>query len=253
MTQLPRRRALALAIAAAFTGLTRPAYAIFGIGDIVFDPTAVANLIKQLSAMAQQYNMLVRQLVQARQTFESIRGVRNFGSLFKALNDPIIYNSLPAEARFAVRETDRLGMEMARLSDNIAKAERLTSTLTSGDFKGNPYAFGRWQSEVKSIAAQQGIGEDLYNNAIVRAKKIQDLFRAIGTAGDLKAIQDLNARIQAEMVAGQNEDRQIQALHMMFEAQRRQQERAAADHLYRTGREGIPKVGFPTVIYRNEP
>lgn len=247
--KIHRRRMLVAAITLAY-GLvsTTPAYALFGVGDIVFDPTAVANLIKQLSEMAKQYQNMVQQLTQARQTYESIKGIRNFGSLFKALNDPLILNSLPAEARMAVRDTDKMLGNLGELSDNIAKAEKMTSRLTSGDFKDNPYGFGRWQGEVRSIAAQYSVGEQLYNSSVVRAKKLQDLFRAIGTAGDLKAIQDLNARIQAEMIALKNEDAQMQGLAMMQQAEQRRLEREAQDHYIQAGQQGIPEVKFPKLF-----
>ena len=35
-----------------------PAFALFGLGDIVFDPTSYASLVSQLSQMETQYNML---------------------------------------------------------------------------------------------------------------------------------------------------------------------------------------------------
>jgi type IV secretion system protein TrbJ len=35
-----------------------PSFALFGIGDIVFDPTSYANLVSQLTTLEMQYNML---------------------------------------------------------------------------------------------------------------------------------------------------------------------------------------------------
>lgn len=35
-----------------------PSFALFGIGDIVFDPTSYASLVSQLTTIEQQYNML---------------------------------------------------------------------------------------------------------------------------------------------------------------------------------------------------
>lgn len=35
-----------------------PSFALFGIGDIVFDPTSYASLISQLTTLESQYNML---------------------------------------------------------------------------------------------------------------------------------------------------------------------------------------------------
>src|SRR5581483_730819 len=35
-----------------------PSFALFGIGDIVFDPTSYASLVSQLTTLETQYNML---------------------------------------------------------------------------------------------------------------------------------------------------------------------------------------------------
>src|SRR4051812_12680000 len=37
-----------------------PAFAIFGLGDIVFDPTSYGELVEQLTQMEQQYAQLVK-------------------------------------------------------------------------------------------------------------------------------------------------------------------------------------------------
>ena len=39
-----------------------PSFALFGLGDIVFDPTSYASLVSQLSQMTTQYNMLKNNL-----------------------------------------------------------------------------------------------------------------------------------------------------------------------------------------------
>ena len=36
----------------------RPSFALFGIGDIVFDPTSYASLVSQLTTLQTQYTML---------------------------------------------------------------------------------------------------------------------------------------------------------------------------------------------------
>src|SRR5579875_4203397 len=35
-----------------------PSFALFGVGDIVFDPTSYASLVSQLTTIESQYNML---------------------------------------------------------------------------------------------------------------------------------------------------------------------------------------------------
>ena len=55
--QLPPRRKWIIA-GAVILGTATPSFALFGIGDIVFDPTSYASLISQLTQMTTQYNML---------------------------------------------------------------------------------------------------------------------------------------------------------------------------------------------------
>jgi hypothetical protein len=52
-------------VAGAFSILATatPSFALFGIGDVVFDPTSYASLVSQLSQMTTQYNMLKNNLV----------------------------------------------------------------------------------------------------------------------------------------------------------------------------------------------
>ena len=51
-------------------GLTVPAKAILGIGDIVFDPTNYAEAIQQLIQLEQQYTQLVQTYEQVRAHYE---------------------------------------------------------------------------------------------------------------------------------------------------------------------------------------
>jgi hypothetical protein len=53
----PKNRKWFIAGAALLLTAT-PSFALFGIGDIVFDPTSYASLVSQLTTITQQYNML---------------------------------------------------------------------------------------------------------------------------------------------------------------------------------------------------
>ena len=55
--QLKRQRKW-LVITAAVLLTATPSFALFGIGDIVFDPTSYASLIQQLTTLQMQYNMV---------------------------------------------------------------------------------------------------------------------------------------------------------------------------------------------------
>ena len=52
-----RRKWLLGGVAAALVTAT-PAFALFGVGDIVFDPTSYASLVSQLTTLEAQYNVL---------------------------------------------------------------------------------------------------------------------------------------------------------------------------------------------------
>jgi len=56
--QLTRRRKWLLGTGAALFLTAMPSFALFGIGDIVFDPTSYASLVSQLTTLESQYNML---------------------------------------------------------------------------------------------------------------------------------------------------------------------------------------------------
>src|SRR6202161_3155029 len=55
---LTKRRKWLLGAGAALLLTATPSFALFGIGDIVFDPTSYASLVSQLTTIESQYNML---------------------------------------------------------------------------------------------------------------------------------------------------------------------------------------------------
>jgi type IV secretion system protein TrbJ len=55
---LTNRRKWIVATGAALLLAATPSFALFGIGDIVFDPTSYASLVSQLTTLESQYNML---------------------------------------------------------------------------------------------------------------------------------------------------------------------------------------------------
>src|ERR1700722_20622972 len=60
---LTNRRKWIVATGAALLLAAPPSFALFGIGDIVFDPTSYASLVSQLTTLETQYNMLKNNIV----------------------------------------------------------------------------------------------------------------------------------------------------------------------------------------------
>jgi hypothetical protein len=57
------RRKWIIGTGAALLLMATPSFALFGIGDIVFDPTSYASLVSQLTTLETQYNMLKNNIV----------------------------------------------------------------------------------------------------------------------------------------------------------------------------------------------
>jgi hypothetical protein len=53
-----RKRSKWLIVSAAVLLTATPGFALFGIGDVVFDPTSYASLVSQLTTLETQYKML---------------------------------------------------------------------------------------------------------------------------------------------------------------------------------------------------
>jgi type IV secretion system protein VirB5 len=66
---------------------------------------------------------------------------------------------------------------------------------------------------------QQALAQEALANASGRFAAIQGLIAAISTAGDQKAILDLQARISAELGMLQNEQTKVQVLYQATQAQ----------------------------------
>ena len=60
---LTNRRKWIVGTGAALLLAATPGFALFGIGDIVFDPTSYASLVSQLTTLDSQYNMLKNNIV----------------------------------------------------------------------------------------------------------------------------------------------------------------------------------------------
>ena len=54
----------------------KPAHALFGVGDVVFDPAAVAQAIQQVQTMRQQYE-------EAKRQYEAMTGNTNYSNGLK--------------------------------------------------------------------------------------------------------------------------------------------------------------------------
>jgi type IV secretion system protein VirB5 len=213
---------------------------------VVYDPAAVAQLIKQLNAMAQQYRNLVAQLEQAKQTYNALTGSRPAASLLTALTDRAVYESLPLDSRAIVDQASGLLAQYGQLSRRINDAMKESTILTERSFHNDPngYAAQRWKENVRRIAAQRGTADQLYFDAGERTKRLEQLLEAGKRNNDSKSALDYLGRMSVEGALLQNELIKAIMLQRVQDAEAKQGEQRERDRLYQMGQKGIPEVKF---------
>lgn len=196
-----------------------PAYALFGVGDVVFDPTVFAQTVmtveqlsNQLAVMQQQYNQLV-------QTYQAIAHLpdETLQSLAAQLNTqqfraPITTD--PAAIVSAIAGLGNVGASAQQFlqQNNIYAAPGRDFLATQLGLRGN------------SVAAVQGMVNELYASATQHARALQALEGQLNGAPDGKAVQDIGARIQMEQAQLQARQIQAQTLTAFQGAQQRNED-----------------------------
>ncbi len=183
----------------------------------VIDVGAITQLMQQVQAMQQQLATARGQLQSAQQALQAMTGNRGMERL---LGDTP-RNYLPtdwAQVTSALQGTGSggyagLSAEVhAAIAANALLSPRRLATLSSSD-QQQIQAARQWS------ALQQALAHEALANASSRFAAIQSLIAAISTAGDQKAILDLQARIGAELGMLQNEQTKVQVLYQATRAQ----------------------------------
>lgn len=237
-------------------GLSAPALAILGVGDIVFDPTNYGEALRQLVQLEQQYEQLVRTYHMVRSQYEHMQRmaqqvpVDRIGR-YKALATPWrnsssadLYgtaagwiagiNTGAAVASGYARATERLAPYGASFSkipaDHLSRVKTSYATveLTDGSNQHAMETVGRLRANANAVErAIQGLEDDslspdpAMNTEIAVLNKIN-----ASTVIHLRGVQDTNkllvALAEAQVVAAKRtRDVEAQAInnHIRFLAE----------------------------------
>lgn len=201
--------ALAAAIAVALSS-PAPAQAQ-GIPTI--DVASIIQQIQQVEHMVTQIKHLENQLNQARQQYEALTGGRGMENLLRDQN----YNSIPTSWQETLAMMEG-GSEISALARSIKENASRIDTATLDRLA--PVVRELHEQQANSVASEQAAAGTVYDSASERFGRLEALMDAIPQATDLKAINDLQARIQAEQVMLQNEQIKMQALAQIASSQR---------------------------------
>ncbi len=202
-------------------------------GIPVIDIAAVMNLIQQITYWQQQIAAMTNQLNQLQQTYASMSGTRGMQSLLPMSN--LQRNYLPPDYAELMNTINGQSATYAGLSGQIQSVMAANAVLSNTQLGGmTPEMRQVVETGRRSAAVMSSLSRVAYQNTSQRFAALQQLIAVIGAAGDLKAIQDLQGRVNSEQAMLQNEQTKLQTLYQMAQAeqwaqQQRVRERSAAD------------------------
>src|SRR3984893_490190 len=183
----------------------------------VIDVPAIVQLVQEVQTMQQQLATAREQLQSAQQAMQAMTGDRGMERLLAGGTR----NYLPSnwtQGTGSLRGQGTSGYAglsadvQSVIAANAVLSPRRLATLSAADQQ-------QIQAERQWSAMQEAIAHEALANASDRFASIQGLIAAISTAGDQKAILDLQARISAELGMLQNEQTKLQVLYQATQAQ----------------------------------
>jgi type IV secretion system protein VirB5 len=186
-------------------------------GIPVIDFANLAQAVQQVASWLQQYQQMVQQLQQMRQQYAAITGGRGMEALLPMTN--LARNYLPPDYAELMQAVNGASATYAGLSGQVQSIIAANAVLTSGQLGAMTPAMRQTVEQGrKSAAMLAAMTQTAQQNTSQRFTALQQLITQIGAAGDDKAIQDLQGRIQAEQAMLTNEANKLNALYQTAQA-----------------------------------
>ena len=234
----------------AATALLAPLQAKAGIP--VIDVTAIANLIQQvmywqqqISAMQKQHDQLKDSKDQLTQTHSAMTGTRGMEQLLPTSD--LARNYLPPSYGELTNTLNGSSASYAGLASQVQSIMKANSILSGTQMDTlSPELRQIVEQGRRSAAMLNGTTQNAYQSTSQRFSALQLLINSIATAQDPKAIQDLQARIQAEQNMLTNEQTKLQSLYQVAHSEELMRKQRAREQ----SASGIGSVrSLPTVDY----
>ena len=190
----------------------RPAQAQFAVIDI----GAIAQLIHEVDQLEQQLTVARDHLEQAHAAYAAITGGRGMELLLANS----VRNYLPEDWAQLVAAVEGAQGAYGALARDINATVDRNAVLTQAALQDlSPAEREALVARRRSVALQEAVARSALANTSERFASIQQLINAIPTAGDEKAILDLQARISAEQGMLTNEATKLQVLYQAAQVQ----------------------------------
>ena len=197
-------------------------------GIPVIDIASLVQLIQQVMYWENQLQQMQAHLDQLKQTYGALTGPRGMQLLL-----PITLqarNYLPANWTDVSALTSGGGAGYGALSNLVANRVQAVSLVPASTLATLPPAQRQLLTDGRnSTALLQGLSQTAYASTSARFQELQTLIQAVGSATDMKAINDLQGRIQSEQSMLANEQTKLASLYQAAQADRWSQEQRARE------------------------
>jgi P-type DNA transfer protein VirB5 len=192
-------------------------------GIPVIDIASLTQLIQQISYWENQLQQMQAHLDQLKQTYGALTGPRGMQSLLPLTVQA--RNYLPTNWSDVSALTNGGSGGYGALSSLVATNVQALSVLPASSLTALPPAQRQLLTDGRNSAALlQGLSQTAYASTSARFQQLQGLIQAVGSASDMKAISDLQGRIQAEQSMLANDHGKLTALYQAAQADRWAQE-----------------------------
>ena len=205
-----KMKALALAVSLSVATVSIvSAVPVHASGIPVIDAANLANAIQQYTQMVEQLTQLKAQLEQAKQQYESLTGSRGLGAIL-----PEDYTSaIPRnwqETLAAMEGGGSIGSLAQSIADRASQLDDEHFIDVLDDIKAS------LRTSLENDASAQALNAQAYDNSGDRFQRLRSLMGEINSAQDMKAISDLQARLQVENGMLMNELIKLQSMNAMI-------------------------------------
>lgn len=197
---------------------------------VTIDPSAIAQLVRQVGVQLQQVAQLAQEVEWTSQTFQS--WVHNpSGAAVGLLNQYSMNNPLP------VNPSAMLGLinGAGGLNGALGVLSQFANTAYGANHVYTP-TDGTWASQqvianANGIAGAQGIAQQVYAQYSTRYNLVQSLSQQLMASPTPADREYIMGQIQAQQVWAQQAQGQLQAAHLMLIAQQDSRNQQAEEHM----------------------
>ena len=215
-----------------------PAFAILGMGDIVFDPSGlyqqIANGMQEVAKMVEQIDQMKQQYEQMQASYNAMTGARGLGDI---LNNPALKSYLPEDWRNVYDSIKSGGYAgLTGSAKSIRDANRAVEICASIKDTNQKLACER---EVAKAVQDKAFQAEAYDKTKDRLKQIEDLMKRMSGTTDQKEALEVLGRLSAEQAMIQNEMTRMQLYKMLADTEEKliaqQQKELAHQQMKKTG------------------